>query len=108
MSCAPVFALILFAIAFVALIAREIARRVALHQGPPTMPILLLTILITLVVLQGAARLPVLAAWIAEQRGADPYAICGAQLPLIGFGATILAIFAYALTFFLTWKKVRG
>ena len=108
MSCTPTIALFFVALMVVIVAAREVARRVAKVEGPPPFNILLLTIIITLVVLQGAAQLPVLASYLVEQRGGDAGAVCAGQLPMLGFGATIVTIFGYALTFFLTWKRARA
>ncbi|MGH1368211.1 MAG: hypothetical protein ACRBCL_06305 [Maritimibacter sp.] len=108
MSCGPILAHLIVAVLIIVITARTVARRVSVIVGPPPFPVLLITILITLVVLQAAAQLPVLAGWIVEQRGGDPNAVCEGQLPMIGFISTLISIFAYALTFFLTWRKARA
>ena len=98
----------LIAAGIVALVAREVARRIAGAVGELGMGVILLAIVISLVVLQGAAKLAVLVAWGYERMGIAVETACGGQFYVLAFAASFVPIAAYVVTFLLTYRKVKG
>lgn len=94
--------------AVVGVVAREIARRLAAAQGELGMGLVLLAIVVSLAVLQGAAKLAVLIEWLFTRQGVDPATALDGQFYVMAFAASFVPIAAYVLTFLLVFRKVRG
>lgn len=91
----------------VALVAFVVARQVAgageLAAGPVA-----LAIVISLVVLQGAAKLAVLVDWLFARVGVDAEVALGGQFRTAVFAASFVPIAAYVVTFLLVFRRVKG
>ena len=95
--------------AVVALVARFVAARIAgAAEGDLSVGAILLAILISLVVLQGAAKLAVIVAALYARIGIDPATACGGQFAVTAYGASFVPIAAYVVTFLLVHRRVKG
>lgn len=108
MDWAVLAAVTLAASLIVGLVAYGVARRIAGAEGELGAGVILLAIVISLVVLQGAAKLAVLVVWIYERVGIDPATAADGQLRTTLFAASFLPIAAYVVTFLLVFKKAKG
>ncbi len=90
------------------IVAREIARRIASARGEPGTGVIILAILISLVVLQGAAKLAVLVEWLFLRQGIDPETALEGQFYITIFAASFLPIAAYVVTFLLVYRKMKA
>lgn len=98
----------LLASVVVALVARDIARRMARVGGEPQFTAILLAIVISAVVLLGASRLAVAVDWLFARAGVDAATALGGQFVIVAFAASFVPIAAYVVTFLLTFKRVKG
>jgi len=94
--------------AIVALAAWIIARQIARAKGDIGMWPILLAIVISLVVLQGAAKLAVISGALMARQGIDLTTAIGGQLHTAAFAASFVPIAAYVLTFLFTFKKAKA
>lgn len=94
--------------AIVAAVAWIVARQIAKAEGDIGMWPILLAIVISLVVLQGAAKLAVIVGALLERQGIDPATALAGQLRTATFAASFVPIAAYVVTFLFTFKKVKG
>ena len=98
----------LAAAVIVAAVAWLIARRMAARGASPAPGVILLAIVISLVVLQGAAKLAVVVDWLYERMGVDAQTALGGQIATVLFAASFVPIAAYVVTFLLVFRKVQG
>jgi len=91
-----------------ALVAREVARRIACAGGDLGAGVLLLAIVISLVVLQGAAKLAVLLEGLFVRNGIDPATALGGDFMLLAYAASFVPIAAYVVTFLLIYRKWKA
>jgi hypothetical protein len=108
MDWAILIATTLVAAGLVALVAREVARRIAAARGELNPVALLIAIVISLVVLQGAAKLAVLVEGLFIWQGIDPETALDGQFYLMVYAASFVPIVAYVVTFLAVYRKVRG
>ena len=97
----------LVAAAVVALVAFFIARWIAGAEELTMWPILL-AILVSLAVLQGAARLAVVVDGLYARMGVDAATALGGQFRTAVFAASFVPIVAYVVTFLLVFRRVKG
>ena len=90
------------------LVAREVARRIACAGGELGAGVLLLAIVISLVVLQGAAKLAVLVEVFFVRQGIDPATALGGDFALMAYIASFVPIAAYVVTFLLIYRKMKA
>jgi len=102
------FGVTVLAALVVALAAREVAGRMARMEGEPEFTAILLAIVISAVVLLGAAKLAVAVDWIYGMVGVDAGAAILGQFRMAAFVASFVPIAAYVGAFFVTFKRVRG
>jgi len=98
----------LVAAGLVALVAREVARRIAAARGDLNAIVLLIAIVISLVVLQGAAKLAVLVEALFAARGIALETSLGGQFFVMVYAASFVPIVAYVVTFLLVYRRGRG
>ncbi|GKY88203.1 hypothetical protein [Sinisalibacter aestuarii] len=98
----------LLASVLVALVARDIAARMARAGGEPEFTAILLAIVISAVVLLGASRLAVAVDWLYARAGVDAATAIGGQFRVAAFAASFVPIAAYVLTFLGTFRRVKG
>ncbi len=91
----------------VALVAYYIARWMAGAEELSAWPILL-AILASLAVLQGAAKLAVVVDGIFARMGVDAATALGGQFRVMAFAASFVPIAAYVVTFLLVYRRVKG
>lgn len=108
MDWAILIATTLVAAGLVALVAREVARRIAAAGGDLNAIVLLIAIVISLVVLQGAAKLAVLVEALFTRQGIALETALGGQFYLMVYAASFVPIVAYVVTFLVVYRKVRG
>jgi hypothetical protein len=94
--------------ALVALVARELARRIAGAGSELGAGVLLIAIVISLVVLQGAAKLAVLIEWLFIGQGIDPQTALGGDFALMAYVASFVPIAAYVVTMLVVYRRVKG
>ncbi|GGD46591.1 hypothetical protein [Sinisalibacter lacisalsi] len=94
--------------AVVALVAREVARRLGCAGRDLGAGVLLFAIVISLVVLQGAAKLAVLVEGLFVRQGIDPETALGGQFYLMVYAASFVPIAAYVVTLLVMYRKVRA
>lgn len=92
----------------VALVAVYVARRITRSGGEPGFMELFLAILISLAVLQGAAKLAIIVGWAFDRAGIDRSMALGGQIGTVLFGASFVPIAAYVVTFLMVVKKGKG
>ena len=97
----------LVAAVIVALVAYLIARWMAAAEELSAWPILL-AILASLAVLQGAAKLAVVVDGLYARMGVDAAVALGGQFRTVVFAASFVPIAAYVVTFLLTYRRVKG
>lgn len=89
----------------VALVARLVAMRIGRTGGETGIVPMLITIVISLAVLQVASRLAMVVDWLYARAGIDPEAALGGQFFILAFAASFVPITAYVVTFLLVMKK---
>lgn len=94
--------------AIVALVARDIAQRMARAGGEPEFTAILLAIVISAVLLLGASRLAIGVDWLFAQAGVEADAALFGQFRVLAFAASFVPIAAYVLTFLLTFRREKG
>lgn len=99
--------LTLAAALLVALVARDLARRMARMEGEPTFTAILLAIVISAVVLLGAAKLAVAVDWAYAMAGVDARTAILGQFRMATFVASFVPIAAYVGAFFVTFTRAR-
>ena len=92
----------------VALVARAVARRISAAEGEVGFWPILISIVLSAVVLLGAAKLAVLVGEIYARAGIDPATAMAGKLPTVLFAASFVPIAAYVLTFLFTFKMAKG
>ena len=97
----------LVAAVVVALVAYYIARWMAAAEELSAWPILL-AILASLAVLQGAAKLAVVVDGVFARMGIDAATALGGQFRTVVFAASFVPIAAYVVTFLLVFRRVKG
>jgi len=97
----------LVAAVVVALVAYLIARWMAAAEELTIWPILL-AILASLAVLQGAAKLAVVVDGLYARMGVDAAVALGGQFRTVVFAASFVPIAAYVVTFLLVFRRVKG
>ncbi|MCB1355793.1 MAG: hypothetical protein KDK53_04590 [Maritimibacter sp.] len=97
----------LVAAGIVAAVAWLIARWMAGAEELTAWPILL-AILASLAVLQGAAKLAVIVDWLFGRLGVDAATALGGQFRVVVFAASFVPIAAYVVTFLLVFRRVKG
>ena len=97
----------LVAAGIVAAVAWLIARWMAGAEELTAWPILL-AILASLAVLQGAAKLAVIVDWLFGRLGVDAATAHGGQFRVVVFAASFVPIAAYVVTFLLVFRRVKG
>jgi hypothetical protein len=98
----------LVAAAVVALVASAVARRIAAAGGALNAIVLLIAIVISLAVLQGAAKLAVLVEALFTRQGIDPATALGGQFFVMVYAASFVPIVAYVVTFLVVYRRGRG
>lgn len=94
--------------ALVALVARDVATRIAQAKGDMDAMAILIAIVVTLVVLQGAAKLAVVVEWSYARAGVEMATALGGRAMAVAFAASFVPIAAYVGVFFWTFRKVKG
>ena len=94
--------------AVVALVAREVARRIACAGGDLSSGVLLFAIIVSLAVLQGAAKLAVLIEGLFLRQGIDPQTALDGQFITLAFAASFVPITAYVVTFMLVFRRNKA
>ncbi|MEZ5720323.1 MAG: hypothetical protein R3D59_00635 [Paracoccaceae bacterium] len=107
MDVAILLGVTLVAAGVVALVAWLIARWMA-AAGELTAGPIVLAILASLAVLQGAAKLAVIVDGLYTRMGVDPATALGGQFRVVVFAASFLPIAAYVVTFLLVFRRVKG
>lgn len=85
------------------IVARLMARGAELTVGP-----IVIAILVSLAVLQGAAKLAVVVEWLYGRFGVDPAAALAGQFRTAVFAASFVPIAAYVVTFLVVFRRVKG
>lgn len=99
----------LAAAVLVALVAWLVARWIAgASAGQLSVGPILLAILASLAVLQGAAKLAVLVDWIYARVGVDAAIALDGQFRVVAFAASFVPIAAYVVTFLVVYRRVKG
>lgn len=97
----------LVAAVVVAVVAWFIARWMAGAEELSAWPIVL-AILASLAVLQGAAKLAVVVDGLYARMGVDPATALGGQFRTVVFAASFVPIAAYVMTFLVVFRRVKG
>jgi hypothetical protein len=92
----------------VALVARDIAGRIGRAEGELGAGVILLAIVISAVVLQGAAKLAVVVDWLFARAGIEPETALGGRFYVAAFAASFVPIAAYVVTFLLVFRRGKG
>ncbi|SMH49554.1 hypothetical protein [Maritimibacter sp. HL-12] len=98
----------LVAAAVVALVASAVARRIAAAGGALNAIVLLIAIVISLAVLQGAAKLAVLVEWLFIRQGIAVETALGGQFFVMVYAASFVPIVAYVVTFLVVYRRGKG
>jgi hypothetical protein len=88
--------------------AWTIARRLGAAGSELGFTPILLAILISAVVMLGAAKLAVAVDWAYGLSGVVTETALGGQFLIVAFAASFVPIAAYVVTFLLAYRKVRG